>query len=587
MTDTETTGQVENRWGLSRRLGFLLTLALLPLGLIAMLQSMQIEEDLRLRTEEALQAETVQIAQAERALVDTAIGASQALALSAASFGLSSPACSEHLRAFVSRSDGAYVFAGAVDTEGNMTCSSTGQTGEFSQTESFQRALADPRIRVDVSANGPMSKQAVVIVTAPIRRANDELLGFMTVSLPRETVLEMANSPVSDASAWFFTANANGELVTASFELEDAASVLPKDQQVLTVDGEQAQNFDAESGAGTMTHYSVVPVVAGSFFAVGAWSTEPKGFDPRFFLSTPAAFALAMWLASLILITLTVERQVVASVRGLANKMRRFAAVRELPAPPEQKVAQELAYIETTFAEMAEKLIRDEADLLNAMVEQKVLLKEVHHRVSNNLQMISSLINMQSRGIEEAESMAVLDGIQRRVAGMAVVHKVLYRTDAIGKLRADDLLERVFRMLADVVPKRADRIDIPIERDVASVPLTPDQALPLAFFTIEGLANAVSYADSDGGAAPWVRYQLRETDAEGGVEVRIENSVSAAQARQLQVQSPSTSLGQRLIQTFALQLGGRVVVSVDDGIYCVSMTFVALPVVDPESDQAD
>ena len=72
--------------------------------------------------------------------------------------------------------------------------------------------------------------------------------------------------------------------------------------------------------------------------------------------------------------------------------------------------------MEVDFAQMTDRVLREEAEIENRLHEQKVLLREVHHRVKNNLQLISSIINMQMRQIDSPEGRLVLRRIQDRVA---------------------------------------------------------------------------------------------------------------------------------------------------------------------------
>ena len=128
--------------------------------------------------------------------------------------------------------------------------------------------------------------------------------------------------------------------------------------------------------------------------------------------------------------------------------MREFAEHRRLPEGALKAGAPaEIAEMETGFSAMAERILREDAETEDRLHEQKVLLREVHHRVKNNLQLISSIINMQMRQIDSPEARHVLRRVQDRVLGLATIHRNLTQTDA-GTIRADVVLREIVDQLA-------------------------------------------------------------------------------------------------------------------------------------------
>ncbi len=78
---------------------------------------------------------------------------------------------------------------------------------------------------------------------------------------------------------------------------------------------------------------------------------------------------------------------------------------------------------------------------------KEVLLREVHHRVKNNLQLIASIINMQIRKAESPEAKLLMRGLQDRVMSLATIHRELYQTSGVTDIRADELLSRIVRQV--------------------------------------------------------------------------------------------------------------------------------------------
>ncbi|MFD2440547.1 histidine kinase dimerization/phosphoacceptor domain -containing protein [Paracoccus kondratievae] len=102
-----------------------------------------------------------------------------------------------------------------------------------------------------------------------------------------------------------------------------------------------------------------------------------------------------------------------------------------------------------TFHNMARILIRDEEAMEAAVNEKTVLLKEVHHRVKNNLQLIASIINMQIRVIDHDDARRVLRSVQDRVASLATIYRNLYQAEHLDSVHADRLIKDIINQMAN------------------------------------------------------------------------------------------------------------------------------------------
>ncbi|KAG1715362.1 putative sensor histidine kinase pdtaS [Nymphon striatum] len=146
-----------------------------------------------------------------------------------------------------------------------------------------------------------------------------------------------------------------------------------------------------------------------------------------------------------------------------------------------------------TWQLLAESVLRDEADLHNAIHEKTVLLKEVHHRVKNNLQLIASILNMKMRKSKTPDIKAALNDIQQRVMSIARVHQKLYETSTEERVRADELLNSIVSQILDAA--MLDKGEIQITQTYDPMVVYPDQAVPLTL--------AVSRACDQCAEIPW------------------------------------------------------------------------------------
>ena len=139
---------------------------------------------------------------------------------------------------------------------------------------------------------------------------------------------------------------------------------------------------------------------------------------------------------------------------------------------------------------------RAEEQLKTSLAEKEVLLKEVHHRVKNNLQVISSLLHLQSKQIKDPETLGMFLESQHRVRSMALVHERLYQSEDLSGVNAAEY----FRDLASYLHRSyaATSSQVSLRVDVAPVSLGIDVAIPCGLIISELISNALKHAFPDG-----------------------------------------------------------------------------------------
>jgi two-component sensor histidine kinase len=131
-----------------------------------------------------------------------------------------------------------------------------------------------------------------------------------------------------------------------------------------------------------------------------------------------------------------------------------------------------------------------EAKLERSVIEKQTLLQEVHHRVKNNLQIISSLLSMQASLIEDKTAVAKLADSERRVKSMAMIHEHLYHQKDMSSI---DLAEYLRDMTADL-SSSVGNAGIVFRLEASSVAIPIDQAIPCGLLLNELVTNALKYA---------------------------------------------------------------------------------------------
>jgi two-component sensor histidine kinase len=188
--------------------------------------------------------------------------------------------------------------------------------------------------------------------------------------------------------------------------------------------------------------------------------------------------------------------------------------------------------------------------------EKTVMLQEIHHRVKNNLQMISSLCNFQMEHVKNPETRAILRVTQTRVHSMALIHEKLYQSAFLASVEMGEYTRGLVAMLVHT----HDKPVLTLIRAVDIV-LPVDVALPCGLILSELVSNALKHAfPSPQPCSPTIVIELRREN--GYILSVADNGVGLSAPMDIH---RTTSLGLRLVGMFAEQLGGTVVCSNDDG----------------------
>jgi two-component sensor histidine kinase len=134
---------------------------------------------------------------------------------------------------------------------------------------------------------------------------------------------------------------------------------------------------------------------------------------------------------------------------------------------------------------------RIQESLRAALAEKEVLLKEIHHRVKNNMQIISSLLSLQSLQVDDPKVQAMFAESQNRISAMGLIHQRLYDSGNLGRIDLPAYLQNLVSMVLKTNPTSA-RIDA--EVDVDQLLLGLDIAIPLGLITNELLTNSLKHA---------------------------------------------------------------------------------------------
>ena len=199
-----------------------------------------------------------------------------------------------------------------------------------------------------------------------------------------------------------------------------------------------------------------------------------------------------------------------------------------------------------------------EQSLKNSLAEKETLLKEIHHRVKNNLQMITSLLSIQERAIKDEESLTAFKESRNRIYSIALIHENLYRQDNLSLIGIANYVRHMSAGLAGLYSKKGRTVSIRQEIPQGLM-FRIDTAIPFGLLLNELLTNAIKYAVPDD--SPEITVTL--VDEGGSVTLKVrDNGQGLPDGTDTE---GSSSIGMNLIANLSRQLGGKPVFSNDNG----------------------
>ena len=279
------------------------------------------------------------------------------------------------------------------------------------------------------------------------------------------------------------------------------------------------------------------------------------------------AFTAVMWVSERIVVRWLNYLERVASIYAKG----RFSVrpVQAMNAPAEIRV------LARTLDELAESIVTRDAALTASLEEKDALMREIHHRVKNNLQIISSLLSMQQRALTDPASKAAVGDTRQRISALALIYRTLYQSDDLRYADARVFLTELVGQLVASETGRGHLVTSSVEAD--SLVVDPDKLAPLALWLVEAVTNAQKHAFSGRGGDLKVRFFVHgETSI---LEVQDDGPGVSETFR--------AGVGRTLMGAFAKQLRGSVeLVPAEGGGMIARMTFATPEAVVP-TDPAD
>jgi PAS domain S-box-containing protein len=144
-----------------------------------------------------------------------------------------------------------------------------------------------------------------------------------------------------------------------------------------------------------------------------------------------------------------------------------------------------------TVQDISER-IKTERKLQNSLKEKEILLREIHHRVKNNLQTITSLLDLQAASIKDKESRKAFKSSQSRIRSMALIHERLYKSENLERIKAREYIQHLIEYLEGTY--QTSDTNIEIKTKIENLFLNLDTAIPCGLIINELVSNCMKYA---------------------------------------------------------------------------------------------
>lgn len=556
--------------GLRPRLVLIVSVAMLAPGVLAVMQAISSYNS----SMRSLQQNLAQAAQLSAGEEVSIIGASREILTSLSAHpdvrtgtGLT---CRRTLQRAISGLE-QYAAAAVTNAEGLLTCTSL-------PIRTLVNVADRTWFRQVMSGNGFVISDLILsrwpgtwgIVTAvPLVDDHGLISGSVVLHINLNWLTRRYRGDMSPDDSAFALLDGQGQVIT-----DDSVGTtrLPASSVIVqTLNGpmlHQTKTFRARGGDGTWRLYAISPLFEGRLFVILGkpvlTAIGPLALQFAWGILTP----LLMWVLAIVVVWIGIERLVVRWITYLERITSAYAAGRKSVRPERAVNAPaEIRSLGRTFSRMADQLSTREAELRDSLEQKEVLVREIHHRVKNNLQLVMSLLNLHARRISDAQAQVAFEEARSRVNALATLHRRLYESENLQEIDLRWFLEDLCAELRRGGLSRGRRVELSAESP--NEVIGSDVAVPLGLLVTEAITNAYKHAFNEREGGHILVKIVRELPATLVLTVQ-DDGAGFDQV----LGADHNGLGRSLIEAFVRQLHGELDIRSNGGT-CVRVRFPA------------
>jgi two-component sensor histidine kinase len=430
-----------------------------------------------------------------------------------------------------------------LDDLGRIECA--GRTVSWSPNRAQRPWFVQLKKGASIALARSLRSQAPALLAAVrVNRPDGTFDGAIVALLDLEGLRPDLSDPTLPVGAAVSIVNAQGEVMVQSDPA--AFAPLPPNWAARAMSS-GGLTYHALDRRGTLRDFASAPLLNKDVFVVISAPAPGLFYWARLNPYASIVYPLLAWLMAWAAVWIVTDRVVIRWLAYLDRVASIYAKGRFTVRPVQAETAPlEIQTLAHTLDTMADGIVARDLSLRDSLAQKDAMMREIHHRVKNNLQVITSLLNMQQRAMTDPAARLAMSDTRQRITALSLIYRALYQSPDMRRVDVRQFLEELITQLSTSESGRPSPIRTKLRAD--DLEIDPDKLAPLALFAVEAITNARKHAFGPDGGLIDVLFHVGED------EIRLE----IVDDGQGEAESLSTSgVGRTLMSAFARQLRGR------------------------------
>jgi two-component sensor histidine kinase len=439
-----------------------------------------------------------------------------------------------------------YSTALVTDAGGEVRCASAPAAVDKSLADRqvFKTVRDTKNFTVGTTVSSRFTHDTIIPLAVPVV-TGDRFAGMCSVGIRLKAFADIGVESSSDA----VLVDRSGVPLDGKPEM---VSALPPARRIVEAIDGNTPVFTSYGQNGQSAQFHVLPLSGDALFIVAIVPLD-EGVPAMLRNWGTFALLLASYIGGLLAIWIGAERWVVGPLRHVREFASRVSRGESITLVPPQPWPPELVGLGKSINEMAAAIASREGELRTGLEQRDHMLREIHHRVKNNLQMISSLLSLQAGEIRSPRLRRFFGDAQNRVLTLSILHRHLYERSSWSLVDFQQFISDLVRQITVARPS-PDRPNPRYHIRAPIMAVGPDIAIPVGLIVTEAVSSALSH-DFSAVAQPEIRIEATQKDDEQA-ELLIEDNGVDRGAGSIGPQLRG-SFSATLLRGLSMQLGGE------------------------------
>jgi two-component sensor histidine kinase len=431
-----------------------------------------------------------------------------------------------------------------IDQNGMVRCSALPDAKGLSLASLpiFQQARRSNEFVVSGELPSPVLRRPVVAGMLPLHGVRGQFAGTLAIALDAKWLNSLMRAHAISKDAVVFVYDKERHILSSNNQSVAAALV-----GGLTPGGGTATLRDGVDSSGDSWTFSETKLRGGSIF-VGYAMKKSTLFGATYIsvaadFLTPVLMIVLAWTA----IWFATEQQVTRWISHLRRISAAYRGGHYSVRPRLSGAPSEFVSFGEDLSEMASSIQDRDRRLRDAVEQKSILIREIHHRVKNNLQVVMSLLSLQAGQVRDSSAREALLQAQVRISALALVHRILHEIEFQPTVDLGRVIHDLAHQIAEGM--RGDDGFVRIDESIISRNVSGDLAVPIALFVAEVLTNTFKHAFPPG--CNGVISLNLDSDGNGSLRLTVDDNGMG-----FDTTSEGGGLGSRLIDLLAQQING-------------------------------